>query len=87
MHTVAYIFTLVGAILVYLSHSNQMLLQQSFNTVGMWSGVVILFISAILLFLSLPKAVALLTWLILPITVWSFMPFIGLVKKGLSHEA
>lgn len=85
MHTMGYLLTLSGAIVVYLSHSNQMLLEQPFRKTGMWGGAILLLIALVLLFLSLPKAVALLTWLILPITVWSFMPFIGLANRGLDQ--
>ena len=87
MHTVAYVMTLLGAVLLYLTHHNQMLLAQALGQSFRWMGMGIVLISLVVLYLVLPKAVAILTWLIVLIAVWSFMPFLGLIQqKKVKHE-
>ena len=86
MHTIACVMTLIGAICLYLTHRNQMLLPQPLRNLWRWVGLGLLTISGITLWILLPKAVAIFTWLILSMLVWSFIPFLGLVKTGLQHE-
>lgn len=87
MHILASLMTLVGALLLYLSHRNQMLINGPLAQVWRWIGVATLGIAALLLLMILPKAVALLTWLLIPIAVWTFVPFFALSQyKDIEHE-
>lgn len=86
MHTFACVVTLISAVVLYLTHKNQMLLHQSLSRPWRWLSGSTLILGAGLLWLSLPKMVAILTWLIFVILVWSFIPFLGLIKKRVQHE-
>lgn len=86
MHTFGCVVTLMSAVVLYLTHKNQMLLHQSLSRPWRWLSGSTLILGAGLLWLSLPKMVAILTWLIFVILVWSFIPFLGLIKKRVQHE-
>ena len=81
MYMIACICTLMSAVVLYLTHQNQLLIHQPLAQSWRWFGLSGLVIGAILLLISLPKMVALLTWFIIPMLIWSFIPFLGLIKQ------
>ncbi|RFF25032.1 hypothetical protein DZ985_06820 [Acinetobacter sp. JW] len=83
MKLIGLFLTLLGAVSIYCSHSNQNLLSQHLPTFFKYLGLVLLGIGFIALFASLPKVVAAFCWLMLIIFAWSFLPFMALFKRKL----
>lgn len=83
MKLIGLFLTLLGAVSVYCSHSNQNLLSQHLPTLFKYLGLLFLVIGLIALFASLPKVVAAFCWFMLIIFAWSFLPFIALFKRKL----
>lgn len=80
------VLMLMACICLYLSHSNQIFLKSSltliFRTLG-WIGVIMAFV---VLLYALPNLVAIFIGLAIAIAVWSFFPFIALLKRDKSNE-
>lgn len=83
MKLIGLFLTLLGAVSVYCSHSNQNLLSQHLPTLFKYLGLLFLIIGLIALFVSLPKVVAAFCWFMLIIFAWSFLPFMALFKRKL----
>ncbi len=83
MKLIGLFLTLLGAVSVYCSHSNQNLLSQHLPTLFKYLGLLFLVIGLIALFASLPKVVAAFCWFMLIIFAWSFLPFMALFKRKL----
>lgn len=83
MKLIGLFLTLLGAVSIYCSHSNQNLLSQHLPALFKYLGLVLLGIGLIALFASLPKVVAAFCWFMLIIFAWSFLPFIALFKRKL----
>ncbi|KJH64411.1 hypothetical protein FY048_05450 [Acinetobacter sp. 1124_18A] len=83
MKLIGLFLTLLGAVSVYCSHSNQNLLSQHLPTLFKYLGLLFLIIGLIALFASLPKVVAAFCWFMLLIFAWSFLPFVALFKRKL----
>jgi hypothetical protein len=83
MKLIGLFLTLLGAVSVYCSHSNQKLLSQHLPTLFKYLGLLFLVIGLIALFASLPKVVAAFCWFMLIIFAWSFLPFMVLFKRKL----
>ena len=75
-----------GCVLLYLTHANQTVLKQAvakkYRCVG-WIGFVLAFF---FLLAILPKLVAVLMWLLMPLVLWSVLPFIPLLHGALTHD-
>ncbi len=84
MKLMGFLISFFGAMSVYLSHTNQNLLSQKLPYIFTLIGIFMLFLGLIILIFCLPKLVAVLSWFILMIFVWSFMPFIVLFKRNLN---
>lgn len=83
MKLIGLFLTLLGAVSVYCSHSNQNLLSQHLPTLCKYLGLLFLVVGLIALFASLPKVVAAFCWFMLIIFAWSFLPFMALFKRKL----
>jgi hypothetical protein len=83
MKLIGLFLTLLGAVSVYCSHSNQNLLSQHLPTLFKYLGLLFLVVGLIALFASLPKVVATFCWSMLIIFAWSFLPFMALFKRKL----
>ncbi|KRI51137.1 hypothetical protein APC53_14125 [Acinetobacter pittii] len=83
MKLIGLFLTLLGAVSIYCSHSNQNLLSQHLPTFFKYLGLVLLGVGFIALFTSLPKVVAAFCWFMLIIFAWSFLPFMALFKRKL----
>ena len=83
MKLIGLFLTLLGAVSIYCSHSNQNLFSQHLPHLFKYLGLVLLGIGLIALFASLPKVVAAFCWFILIIFAWSFLPFMALFKRKL----
>lgn len=83
MKLIGLLLTLLGAVSIYCSHSNQNLLAQHLPNLFKYLGLVLLGIGFTTLFVSLPKVVATFCWFMLIIFAWSFLPFIALFKRKL----
>lgn len=77
------ILTLLGAFLLYCSHSNQNIFAQFLPSIFKIIGLISILIGLIFLVFSLPKLVAILTWSMMLIFFWSFCPFVMLFKRKL----
>ncbi len=73
----------LGAFSIYSSHQNQNLFKKPLPIFFKWLGLSALISSLALLFISLPKLVACLIWLMFLIAIWSFVPFLNLFKRKL----
>ncbi|MDB9696331.1 hypothetical protein OPU39_21625, partial [Acinetobacter nosocomialis] len=83
MKLIGLFLTLLGAVSIYCSHSNQNLLFHHLPALFKYLGLVLLSVGLIALFASLPKVVAAFCWFMLIIFAWSFLPFIALFKRKL----
>jgi len=83
MKLIGLFLTLLGAVSIYCSHSNQNLLSHHLPALFKYLGIVLLSVGLIALFASLPKVVAAFCWFMLIIFAWSFLPFIALFKRKL----
>ena len=83
MKLIGLLLTLLGAVSIYCSHSNQNLLSQHLPNLFKYLGLVLLGIGFITLFVSLPKVVATFCWFMLIIFAWSFLPFMAFFKRKL----
>jgi len=83
MKLIGLFLTLLGAVSIYCSHSNQNLLSHHLPAPFKYLGLVLLSVGLIELFASLPKVVAAFCWFMLIIFAWSFLPFIALFKRKL----
>lgn len=87
MHILAFVLTLLGAILVYLSHQNQILLMQklspSWQRVG-WGSCLLGLLSFCW---QLSLSVAIFSWCTSMMFIWTFLPFMGLLKRDPQHES
>jgi hypothetical protein len=83
MKLIGLFLTMLGAVSVYCSHSNQNLLSQHLPTLFKYLGLLFLVVGLIALFASLPKVVAAFCWFMLIIFAWSFLPFMALFKRKL----
>ncbi len=83
MKLIGLFLTLLGAVSIYCSHSNQNLLSHHLPALFKYLGLVLLGIGLIALFASLPKVVAAFCWFMLIIFAWSFLPFMALFKRKL----
>jgi len=75
-----------GCVLLYLTHPNQTVLKQTVAKKYRWIGLVCLVLALLLLLTVLPKLVAVLMWLLIPLVLWSVLPFIPLLHGALTHE-
>ena len=75
-----------GCVLLYLTHPNQTVLKQTVAKKYRWIGLVCLVLALLLLLTVLPKLVAVLMWLLIPLVLWSALPFIPLLHGALTHE-
>lgn len=82
----AVILCLLGCITLYCSHPHQSLLKQKLSKPYVYAGTSLLIIALILLFIAVPKLVAIYMWLMTMLVVWSLIPFITLFKKNISNE-
>lgn len=75
-----------GCVLLYFTHPNQTVLKQTvakkYRCVG-WIGFVL---ALVLLLVVLPKLVAVLMWLLIPLVLWSALPFLPLLHGALTHD-
>ena len=83
MKLIGFLLSFLGALSLYCSHLNQGLLPQGLPAVFKGLGIVLLLIGLGALFLGLPKLVAVFSWVILVTFVWSFFPFVPLLKRRL----
>ena len=75
-----------GCVLLYLTHPNQTVLKQTVAKKYRWIGLVCLVLALLLLLTVLPKLVAVLMWLLIPLVLWSALPFLPLLHGALTHE-
>ena len=75
-----------GCVLLYWTHPNQTVLKQTVAKKYRWIGLVCLVLALVLLLTVLPKLVAVLMWLLMPLVLWSVLPFIPLLHGALTHE-
>jgi|LULG01.1.fsa_nt_gb hypothetical protein len=87
MKLLGIIFGTLGCICLYLSHSNQSILQRQLPLMVRYSGWGVLVISLICLTVSLSILVGILVWLAIITVAWSFLPFITLFKKYQPDES
>ncbi|WP_436897647.1 hypothetical protein [Acinetobacter gyllenbergii] len=74
--------SLLACMSVYLSHPNQIFLKKQLSRPFFYLGFVGLFIGLSTLIYCLPLLVAILIWLAIGTLVWSFAPFIMLMKRS-----
>lgn len=86
MHILAFVLTLLGAVLLYLSHRNQIILHHVLSQFWRWLGCGLMVISLLLFYHTLPSAVAVFSWCITLLFIWTFIPFIGLLQGDMHHE-
>lgn len=77
----------LGCICLYLSHSNQSILQQQLPLMARYLGWGLLVLSLICLTVSLSILVGIFVWLAIITVAWSFLPFITLFKKYQPYES
>lgn len=82
----AVILCLIGCITLYCSHHRQTLLKSKLPKICVYLGLSLLIIALILLFIAVPKLVAIYMWLMTMLVVWSLIPFVTLFKKNISNE-
>lgn len=75
-----------GCVLLYLTHPNQTVLKQTVAKKYRWVGWIGFILALVLLQAVLPKLVAVLMWLLMPLVLWSVLPFIPLLHGALTHE-
>ena len=77
----------LGCICLYLSHSNQNILQRQLPLMVRYLGWGVLVLSLICLTVSLSILVGIFVWLAIITVAWSFLPFITLFKKYQPYES
>ena len=75
-----------GCVLLYLTHANQTVLKQAVAKKYRWVGLTGLVLALVLLLSVLPKLVAVLMWLLIPLVLWSALPFLPLLHGALTHD-
>ena len=75
-----------GCVLLYLTHPNQTVLKQTVAKKYRWVGWIGFVLALVLLLAVLPKLVAVLMWLLMPLVLWSALPFLPLLHGALTHE-
>ena len=83
---IAVVLCMMGCITLYCSHHHQTLLKQKLSNKFVYAGLTLLIISLILLFIAVPKLVAIYMWIMTVLVVCSLVPFITLFKKNTSNE-
>lgn len=86
MKMIAIFICMTGALLLYCSHPHQNLLKLPLNKTFRIIGLGCLLISLIVLLNVVPKLVAVFMWLMTMLVIWTFAPFIRLLKKNITHE-
>ena len=75
-----------GCVLLYLTHPNQTVLKQAVAKKYRWVGWFAFILALVLLLAVLPKLVAVLMWLLMPLVLWSALPFLPLLHGALTHD-
>ena len=75
-----------GCVLLYLTHANQTVLKQAVAKKYRWVGLTGFVLALVLLLAVLPKLVAVLMWLLIPLVLWSALPFLPLLHGALTHD-
>ena len=75
-----------GCVLLYLTHANQPVLKQAVAKKYRWVGLTGLILALVLLLSVLPKLVAVLMWLLIPLVLWSALPFLPLLHGALTND-
>ncbi len=76
-----------GCVLLYLTHPNQTVLKAGCGEkVPLGRAGQVLFWHWFFLLSVLPKLVAVLMWLLIPLVLWSALPFLPLLHGALTHE-
>ncbi|HRB57037.1 MAG TPA: hypothetical protein PLR05_03590 [Acinetobacter johnsonii] len=75
-----------GCVLLYLTHPNQTVLKQAVAKKYRWVGWFAFILALVLLLAVLPKLVAVLMWLLMPLVLWSVLPFLPLLHGALTHD-
>ncbi|MCH7335172.1 hypothetical protein [Acinetobacter sp. NIPH 2699] len=74
--------SLFSCMSLYLSHPNQILLKSSLPKTCLYMGSIGLVTGLIILLFSIPTLVAVFIWLAAITLVWSFIPFLNLLKRS-----
>ena len=78
---------LISCTILFLSHSNQNLIPTALSNIYLiwsWMGFGL---SLVLLCYALPTLVAVFVWIAIATLVWSFSPFVALLKRSPSDES
>lgn len=86
MKFLAFLLCFTGSLLIYCRHSNQNLLKHSLSKAFHYLGFFLVILALPIFIWSLPKLVAVFMWLMTMLVVWSFIPFIPLLKRYLPYE-
>lgn len=86
MHLIGITLTIVCATLIYLSHRQQIFLYSSLSTGFAWLGWGLGVLALGIMLISLSHIVAVFSFLITFILVWSFLPLLALLGKQPNHE-
>lgn len=78
--------TILCATFIYLSHRQQIFLSSPLNIGFAWLGWGVGGIALGIMLISLSKIVAVFTFFITLILVWSFLPFLAVLGKQAKHE-
>lgn len=81
LKNIGIIISILSCLGLYLSHSNQKILQKPLSRTTPFSALAGMIFSLIILVYSLPLLVAILIWLSVATLVWSFTPFIPLIMR------
>ena len=74
--------TFFGCISFYLSHPHQIYLRSSLPKTFAYLGAIGLITGLIILLFSIPKLAAAFIWFAVITLVWSFIPFVHLLKRS-----
>ncbi|MAD45299.1 MAG: hypothetical protein CMH98_09855 [Oceanospirillaceae bacterium] len=81
------LMTLLGCVLLYLSHPNQRWLSKPLPVVsGRWPGVVLVFAGLLVAVSYLPVNAALFAWLVIMMLIIGLLPFAFLLKPESGDE-
>lgn len=81
LKNIGIIISVLSCLGLYLTHSNQKILQKPLSRTTQFSALAGIIFSLIILVYSLPLLVAILIWLAAATLVWSFTPFIPLIMR------
>lgn len=81
LKNIGIIISVLSCLGLYLTHSNQKILQQPLSRTTQFSALAGMIFSLIILVYSLPLLVAILIWLAVATLVWSFTPFTPLIMR------